>query len=231
MILHLILSISFLTSPIVGQPSTPPSIEEALTAIRALPEGELLLRTIEAEGPITFEYREIDDFDFGAMWDSRTRTVVVNAKRCRSQGIMISSLLFELHNAKTTQHLINESRRAIAGKISKDRYVENIERMEHQNALDTIAILEEGIANGTFPSTAQWTIIRDFDDHYMLQQLSGHSHWIAHNFDSMVKSAPQPYHGTIKEFDTLSPQDKKELSLYLSIKNKPWSDPEEDVIF
>lgn len=239
MIIQLLLTLSLFSSSIgnINQPNDTarsqqieePSVKQAVLAIRSIPDGARLLKEVEQEGRITIELREIESFDFGAMWDANSRHVIVNAKRCRNQGTLISSLLFELHNAKTSQFLEAEANKVINGRLTKEQYVKNVERMEHDNAMATIKILEEGMANGAFPKTAKWTIIRDFEDHYKLQQVTGHSLWIANNYDLMSPLPLQAYCGTIAEFESLTEDDKRELAYYLSIKNKLNSPSADDI--
>lgn len=217
------------TSP-QNEPNSP-KIERALEAIKSIPEGARLLKEIEKEGPFRVEIRAIDSFDFGAMWDSGNRSIVVNAARCHNDGIFISSLLFELHNARSTRYLEGEANKAVKGALSKEEYVATIERMEHSNALATIKILEQGIEKGIFPVTAKWTVIENFDDHYKLQQVSGHSVWIADHFDAMSPRAFKAYQGTIENFQHLTDEDKQKIAYYLSVKNKIATGSEKEIAF
>jgi len=106
------------------------------------------------------------------------------------------------------------------GKISKEEYVESVERMEHENALNCSILLEKGIRQGVFSASARWPIFHNFDDHYKLQQIKEHSLWLAKSYDRLAPASSTKrnvaYVGTIPK---LSAQDKQDVIRYLRIKN------------
>lgn len=228
--LILFLNITILISPLSAEKtpikpgkfsSCPQSAKKAVEAIEKLPEASAMIDEAQKEGAIRIEYLYQDSLDFEAYWDSGKRTIFINGNRNKDLGEIICSILFELHNATTNKTIYTLLKKAQIGEITKDQYVENIERMEHQNAVNTVRLIEKGIASGLFPPTSRWNIYENFDDHYMIQQLYGHSQFIAANFDKVnPRLSHQPYKGTIKNLDNLAQFEKDELVRYLSIKNK-----------
>jgi len=213
------------SQPEVGQPGNYHAkeridLQQAIEAIKSHPESAHLLATVEEEGPIFFELIDIEGFDFGAMWDASERRIAVNARRCKNQGELISSLIFELHNAKTNRHLMHLSTEAAQGNLGKNEYVYGVEKMEHGNALETGQLLENGVKEKRFPPTARWSVLKDFDEHYAFQQATGHSQWIAANYDMMRPLSGEVFEGTIPNLPSLSDEDLKCIAYYISLKNK-----------
>ncbi len=194
-----------------------PRAQAILTKIQKLPEVRKLIEDVEKEGSIKVEVQAITSANFEAFWDSRNRFVRINEKFNQKEGVFICSLIFELHNAATDRRFKQLYEMAKHGQISKDKYVENVERMEHQNALNTSVILEKGIRLGIFNADARWFILRDFSDHYKVQQMHGHSDWIAGNYDRLRHQQSHPYKGTIST--ALSSTDKQNLMRYMKIKD------------
>lgn len=197
-----------------------PVAARALAALEKLPEFNQLVKKAEAEGKIKLEVVSMPHEQFEAFWDGTHRVIRINQANQPALGSMITSILFELHNASTDPQFKQLYRQAKSGQINKNRYVEKVERIEHQNALNTCTILQKGIRLGYFPQEADWLILRSFDDHYKLQQLHGHSQWIANNFDLMFPSRKREvYLGTVPQIATMMQQDKNDMMRYLSIKN------------
>lgn len=204
-----------------------PRAKEILTKIQKIPEVNRLIQDVEKEGPVHIEVMNITSSDFDAFWDSANRVVRINERHNQKEGVFICSLIFELHNASTDRHFKQLYQMAKQGQISKDKYVENVERMEHQNALNASTILEKGIRLGIFDTDARWFILRDFKDHFRVQKMHGHSAWIAKNYDRLRQQQSQPYKGS--EYENLSAQDKKTLMRYMKIKDDLESPVDEQV--
>jgi len=194
--------------------------EKAMVALTKVPEFNEVVKKAEAYGAIKLEVVAMPNEQFEAFWDSTHRVIRINQAKQPELGSLITSILFELHNAASDPHFRQLYHQAKSGQLNKERYVEKVERMEHQNALNTCTILQKGIRLGYFPKEADWSILRSFDDHYKLQQLHGHSQWIANNFDMMFPSRQrESYIGTVPQIATLTQQDKHDMMRYLSIKN------------
>lgn len=198
-----------------------PNLKQAIKAVESLPEAAALIDEVQLSGKIGVDTQNIESFDFEAMWNAGTRKIIVNAQKNKTLGKTICSILFELHNAKTNDQLLSLFAMAQQGTISKSDYVEKVERMEHQNAVNTNRLIEKGIEMGLFPTEARWPIFEDFEDHYMIQQIYGHSQWIANNFDTMnPNNGMEKYKGTIAGLEEMSDVQKRELATILTYKNR-----------
>lgn len=201
--------------------SFPASLYKAAAAIESLPEAEKLIDAVQKDGPIGIEAQYFRESDFEAIWDSENRIIYVNLSKNETLGKEISSILFELHNARTNQKLLRLFQEARTGLIDIDSFVESVERLEHQNALSTSKMIEEGIARAIFPEEARWDLFTSFDDHYKIQQLYGHSQWIAERFDSLCPChRRKAYRGTVRGLDRMSPLEKNKIIRLLLLKNQ-----------
>lgn len=184
------------------------------------PEVRQLVKRALADGSIKVEVANRHNTGFGALWDCTDRLISVNGQQTHSKGALICSIIFELHNAATNTQLKALAKLAIRGQISKDQYVEGVERIEHYNALSTVSILNKGIQMGIFPQNCRWDIRPNFDEHYQIQQLTNHSQWIARNYDSLTKSkSPTQFRGTIPNLNRLSQSEKNDMLRYLTTNN------------
>ncbi len=233
-LLPLLLVIIFtVTSPIIGYSNTmslpnegkfssvPSNLYQAVAAVESLPEAAKLIDEVQKEGPISIEAQYFTDSDFEALWDSENRIIYINISRNETLGKEISSILFELHNAKTNKKLVGFFKQAQTGLIDKDSYVESVERLEYHNALSTSQLIEKGITRSLFPEDTRWDIFSSFEDHYKIQQIYGHSQWIADRFDSLCPAPRRiSYHGTIKGLDRMSLLEKDKVVRLLVLKNQ-----------
>lgn len=201
--------------------SYPSNLQDAVKRIEQIPEAMSLLEKVQKEGPIRIELISYETMDFEALWNSETRTIILNNKKQRSLGDTICSILFELHNASTDKYLNSIFNMASQGKIEKNDYVARIEKMEHSNALNTCALIKKGVERGIFPPDTVWNIYEDFDSHYMIQQLFGHSQWLADNFDYLAPiNRRVRYKGTLSNWESITEKDRKDYLRYITIKNK-----------
>lgn len=192
-----------------------PKIETALQKLYLLPGFKNFLMNIEKEGFISIEMKPLPNETFDAFWDSTNRKIRINSLKNEKLETLACSILFELHNAKTDRQFMALYQKVERGKISKSAYVEGVEKMEHQNALDCSLFLERGIDLGIFSEKAAWPILHDFDDHYKLQQIMGHSAWISKNYETIAPVKNSPYYGTLPN---LSAEKKEDFLRYLKIK-------------
>lgn len=192
-----------------------PRVSKAFETIQKLPEIKQLIAAIEKEGTVHVDVRDLPHEEFDAYWEGTERLIRINESRNEEFGTFLCSLLFELHNAHTNREIVRLGTLAYQGQLTKDQYVESVERLEYQNALQTSALLEKGISLKIFPESARWHLYNNFDDHYKAQQILGHSGWIANQYDSMGKGYV-PYYGTIPQ--NLTPKEKQEMLRYMQIK-------------
>jgi hypothetical protein len=197
--------------------SCAPEYREALKRLRQVDEVQSLINKILSEGCIKI----ISHSDNCAgLWNGGDRVIAINPSLCRTLGERISTILMELNNASTNVELMRITDTAAAGKLTIDQYVEQIERMEHKNGLNTCRLLEKGHQMGIFPNDYCWKVYENFDDYYMLQQVLDHSLWIADNYRFInARGNQQQYKGTVPNLHRLSNQDRDDICLYLEVKN------------
>jgi hypothetical protein len=191
--------------------------QEALNRLRQIDEIQELVNRVLQEGGIRIVSRSTRSPSFRGMWNGGGRVITINPLYCRTLGDQITTILMELHNASTNKELSGIFRMAAAGRLTIDQFVEQIERMEHKNGLSTCRLLEKGHRMGIFPNY-NWRIYENFDDYYMLQQVLGHSLWIAGTYKSAAPRSGQAYRGTVPNIHRLSKQDRDDLCRYLEMK-------------
>lgn len=167
--------------------SYPLQLKPVVKTMERLPEVQALLELVQQSGMVKIEVISGQHGDFDAFWSGPQRTILINPQRNSSDGTLICSILFELHNALANPKLKHLTHLATMGAISKQDYVEKVERIEHQNALHTCQIIEKGIKQGIFPTSTRWTIYEDFSAHFKIQQTYGHSAWLAERYDELRK--------------------------------------------
>lgn len=200
--------------------SYPSQVAPVVQQIQQMPEVRNLLEQVSRleGGPVRIVLENTDGLE--ALWDGENRVIRINHYHSLQHDRLISSLIFELHNASTNHTFMHLVDLAMKGRIGKDQWVEQVERMEHQNALKTSDIISKGIASGIFPASAKWVTYYEFDDYYKLQQIAGHSGWLANAYDTLnPRGKNMVYKGTIPELRFLSSQDKSDFLKYLSFKN------------
>lgn len=164
---------------------TAPSLAPIAQKLFTLPEARQLLAEIQGEGPVYLEYLPLGANNSNAHWEFKRRCIAINSSKQRTEGRILCSILFEMHNAKSTRDFSYYDALAKARRISKYDYVEAVEYIEHQNALKTCALVEKGIRQGLFPMDARWPITPDFAEHFRIQQSAGHSSYIASVYEAL----------------------------------------------
>lgn len=199
----------------------PKQLKTTVTKLLELPEARELLAQVNQEGPVSVVMQNDPSGQFDAFWDGNQRRILVNPHRHQTEGSWICSILFELHNASTNQYMRVLFESAKSNRISKDEWVKQMEKMEHTNALKTCALLDKGISQGIYPANSHWNIFYTFDDHYKLQQVTGHSDWLVNKYESIAPHNKfQEYRGTVPGLKLMSAEDKEDLLNYLSVKNQ-----------
>ncbi|NGX60684.1 MAG: hypothetical protein K940chlam9_00151 [Chlamydiae bacterium] len=180
------LSLFFLlTGSVYAYPTCSPEVSSAVQTLYKIPEARELIQKVEADGPVRVY---VTPFPNGsnAMWRADERAIILNGNKSRTYGEMLRSILFEFHNAAADKEFMKTDWMAKQGQISKNTYIEQIERIEHSNALSTCNIIEQAIAKRIFPMDARWSIPSDFHFHFQIQKESGHSQAIAVTYDCLT---------------------------------------------
>ncbi len=193
---------------------------EALSRLRQIDEIQTLIDKVLSEGSIHIISNSSEAEEFQGMWNGAERNIAINPVYCRTLGEQINTILMELNNASTNRELMKLCDMAAYGQLSKDQYVEQIERMEHKNGLNTCRLLEKGHRKGIFPHDYCWKVYENFDDYYMLQQVLDHSLWIANNYNRLNPGGRgRSYKGTVPNLHRLSEREREDICLYLELKN------------
>ncbi|MCE5318328.1 MAG: hypothetical protein LLG04_13330 [Parachlamydia sp.] len=161
-----------------------PRLQKCLNKILKLPSARDLIIEIQRQGPIriTVENHALSD-QFGAFWDRLNRSIGVHLSSRVSEGQLIGSIIFELHNALADSKMDQLDHQACTGQISREKYVESMEYIEYQNSKKAAAIAEEGIQKGILPPGSRLPTYKDFEEHFYYQKISGHSAWFAQAYD------------------------------------------------
>lgn len=192
-----------------------PTLNKIISQLKKLPESNKLIQEALRGGSIDVSFAN-QGMPFSAMWNSGERKIVVDAKPGDGQGEILVNLLFELTNAVSEPEYQALYRTAQNGRISCDDYVEAVERIEHNNMIDTVKILKKGVLAGIFPKSAQWRIIYNFSIHYKIQQLTGHSFFIVREYqEAFPQGCRNCYQGTVKNLKKMSNSEKVHLAEFL----------------
>lgn len=163
-----------------------PQLKNIVAIIQKLPEAQKLIADIQQEGKITITVNRSGVLEeFGAYWDPDNRQICVNISNDSSQGSLIGSIIFELHNASVNSKIDYFDNLARTGKIDREGYVRAIEYLEYQNSLNAAKLAQKGIDKGLFPSSSRLPTYKNFEEHYRYQKIGGHSQWIARTYDNL----------------------------------------------
>lgn len=161
-----------------------PVLKKYVSRILELPEARELIETVQREGAISVcVSNDPLSRKFRAYWDGEDRIIGINVESHDTEGEIIGSIIFELHNAAAETRLSNVDRLAAAGQINRNIYTESVERIEYENSWKAARVAEKGISKGLFPQSARLRTFNNFEEYYRLQKIGGHSACIAKNFD------------------------------------------------
>jgi len=156
-------------------------LEEAFVTIQKVPECQPLLRQVEKEGRIRVV--EAVNTPFEAQWSPSTRTIEVDLSKHTGMGHLITSIVFELHNALSNSRLKYLYSQASSREIPKEAFVRKIEQMEWKNWEAASLLLAKGRERGVFPQDAHLPTFKTFGNYLMLQKQMGHSQYHAQSYD------------------------------------------------
>lgn len=165
-----------------------PQLRNCFNQIVKLPEARTLISNIQKEGPIRIivnNHRLSEQF--GAFWDVENRVISVSNSNGTTDGEIIASIIFELHNAQVNSKINHYDHLASVGRIDRESYVEAIERLEYENSKKASALAEKGIRLGLFPRDARLNTYDNFEEHFHYQKVGGHSAWIGRTYDQIAR--------------------------------------------
>lgn len=159
-----------------------PELQNTLTTLQQLPEINDLIDQVLEEGCLYIETNCHQSKQFGGYWSSNVRTIWVTSS---PQDKQLSTLLFEMHNALRDSDFKHLEELASSKELNRESFIEQMEYLEYQNALDTSELLDSGIEEGIFPPSYGWYPADTFEEHFRIQKSYGHSDWIGKIYDQV----------------------------------------------
>lgn len=191
--------------------SYPSELKPMVQMAMRIPQVRQLLAKVQQEGPVRVEICKNRHDGFQGYWDGATRSIVLDGNMGSSPGEMISTLIFELHNAESNHRFEQLNEQAAHGQIDKETFVKETERIEHNNVLRCSILVNRGIKQGVLPQSARMPAIRNFEAHYKVQQLTGHSQFLARCYDNYAPRRRTLYRGTISNLNRMSARQKDQM--------------------
>ncbi len=193
-IIFLLVGLSSLASPLTGRErrleATSASsilcakeLNHILAIAQKLPETNQIFEKVLEDGPLYIEVNRHISKEFEGYWSDDERTIYLTKTRSTTDGMLIATLVFELHNAYRNHELRSLTKKAEAQGICKEDFVRQYEYVEFKNAKDAQRLVNLGIERGIYPYTSSIDYHDNFEDHYALQQRVGHSAWIGNMYD------------------------------------------------
>jgi hypothetical protein len=191
--LYLLISILTLTLPLSADSNInmtkentvqcDPQLQKCFQAILQIPEARNLINAIRKEGSIQIAVQNTAlSKQLGAYWDPDRRIIFIDFSSHQEDGVIIGSLLFELHNASVNFQINHLNELAGKRKIDKDKYVESMEYLEYLNSINASNIAANGIKMGILPRDSQLPTYSSFEEHFKAQKMSGHSAFFERNY-------------------------------------------------
>lgn len=182
LILTLLPIASTQTQPVQHTFSCDSKLYPLLHRIQRLQETNTLIDQVLLEGPLYIKINRDLPTQFDGYWSSEERTIYITMQ---SKSSYLTTLLFELHNAVRTKELEKLYDLASQKMIEKDKFIERVEYIEHQNVIATSSLIEKGIQQGLYPLNMRWEVDPHFDSHFAYQKQTGHSAWLADLYDEL----------------------------------------------
>lgn len=190
----------------------PPAIGPLLRQIASFPQGIDLLDQVARQGRVRIVYGE------GGSWNPEERSLTLQRPN-GDQVALLQTLIFELHNALREVEIHPIWKKAERGEVDKELFVRSIEAWEHENLLRAERLVRQGIEAGQLPKELSIDPFEDFETHYMLQQISGHSQRYAEAYDQIVQRPVASYCGTLPTLPHYSPSEEETIHRYLYWRN------------
>lgn len=123
---------------------------------------------------------------FGAFWDPDGRAICIALSRGTTEGEIIGSIIFELHNALVNSKFKELEDLVIRRKINRSTYVRSMEYLEYVNSINASKLADKGIQNGFLPADSRLMTYSNFEEHFSEQKRSGHSACFESHYDYLV---------------------------------------------
>jgi len=159
-----------------------------LTPIKKLNAGQELIDQILKEGSFSIQISDNSVTNqFAACWDNLNRLILIGLASRPTDAEIISSIIFELHNAAMTSQLDKLDELALSRKISKESYVRGVEHVEYMNSIKSARIVRLGVEQGIFPRETHLGVYSNFEEYLYYQKISGHSAVMEHNYELLMR--------------------------------------------
>src|ERR1700722_12505532 len=100
-------------------------LQSCLNKILKLPSARQLIAEVQQQGSIRIEVaNHLLSQQFGAFWDRQNRVIGIYLSSRVSEGDIMGSIIFELHNALTNQKIDQIDCLANSRQIGRDKYIE-----------------------------------------------------------------------------------------------------------
>jgi len=167
-----------------------PELRPILEKLQSLPESDEVIQKVLEQGPLSIEHNTTLSTQFEGYWDAYSRAIYISQTDDNSECSLITTLLFELHNALRTDDIEHMYSLASKRAIGRDDFIEQFEFLEYQNALATSQIIDHGASLGYFPYGCAWRIATDFASHFEVQLRMGHSESLGALYDELAFQNP-----------------------------------------
>lgn len=165
-------------------------VQQAIRKVQQLPEAHELMQKIQEEGPMAFSTSDHPIVEkFGAVWDTDRRLILLPAHSESTEGELIGSILFEMHNASSSSQFAHLEKLVKSRQITREQYIEAMEYLEFVNSKKCALLAQKGIEKGVFPSSARLPTYRDFQEHFHYQKVSGHSKAVGQIYDQILRES------------------------------------------
>lgn len=174
----------------------PAELQKAVDFIAADTEASELFQKAASQGiPIKIKFqsdllnREFARYCYGS------NTIALSSQlQDRSIDQIVPYLVFELNNARKSSQFKEIDEKCEDAGIEET--VRRVEQCEYDSALETNRLIQKWIAENKLPETTAFCrVFPNFRDHYLFQQISGHSQQIADRYTNRFSSC---YQGTWK---------------------------------
>lgn len=158
-------------------------LEPLFLNLKQLPEVNELLDKILERGRLKIQFNKNLSKKFDGYWSPVDRTIYIT--KSRSPSRMMTTILFEMHNAVEDAELQELDYLAMHRKLTKKKYIQAVERWEYNHAKATASIINKGIRLGLFSRDCYWPVSETFEEHLAIQKSCGHSAHIGKMYDSI----------------------------------------------
>lgn len=140
---------AFLTlREILRHPTVSSSLLPVVEKIKACPAGNNLWKAVEGDGEFLVVSEDLGQGGPPAFWTSRTRRITINEALSPIQKL--SSMLFELCNAKSGAKFLELDKELLEGKVGLEEYLKRDASIEYYSQLCHSAVAADCVKTGSW---------------------------------------------------------------------------------